>query len=301
MTSLEEIGTDQGNLPTTTNSAYNTGQPVNHMAVKTLPFSVKHPETWFRQMESQFHLARITSTLTKYHYVLAALPEEVVQDIPPDSEETYENIKSRVLDSLKGNRHTLIDQALSTVNLDGKRPTQIINEIKRRFADINITADDSIIKSRLLSALPPNIKASLVGHDDQPLDNYARIADSMMAVAGHNLYSLSAATCQSSEPDIAPTPRCSQMCGVENKNNYGNFGRNYHRDQKPNFNRSNKFTVRAFYDEQRPKICNAHIFYADRARTCRPWCKWPVKRQRMLRDHEVTPAQSRSSSPAKND
>ena len=47
--------------------------------------------------------------------------------------------------------HQLIDEALSTIQLGDKRPSQLAVEIKRRFSEISMTLDDSIIKSRLLS------------------------------------------------------------------------------------------------------------------------------------------------------
>jgi len=275
--------------------------PINHMAVKPIPFSTKNPETWFRQMESQFHLARISSAVTKYHYVLSALPEEVVNEIPLDSAEQYEVIKQKVLENLKGNKHQLIDQALSAVSLNGKRPTQIINEIRRRFADVNISADDALIKSRLLSALPPNIKAALVGHDSQPLEDYAKIADSMMAVAGENPYAINAMYQPPAQQHFSHSG-VPEISGVGQTSYHSNYNPRHHQPSSlQHSERPRQFSaVRPFYKDQRPKLCNAHIFYADRARTCRPWCKWPIKRQRMLRDNEATPVQSRHSSPVKN-
>ena len=133
-------------------------------------------------MESQFHLANITKSATKYHHILSLLPEEIAAELPL-TDPVYEDLKSSILEGLKANRHQLIEQALAAVELGRKRPTQLVNEIKKRFCDIGLTPNEYIIKSRLLSALPPNICAALVGHDSQSLDAYTRIADSMVAVA----------------------------------------------------------------------------------------------------------------------
>ena len=61
---------------------------VNHMSVKAPPFHLKSPSTWFKQLESQFLLANITKSETKYHHVMAALPENIACDVITDSNNT---------------------------------------------------------------------------------------------------------------------------------------------------------------------------------------------------------------------
>ena len=111
-------------------------------------------------------------------------PEHIACDLALDTvEEDYENLKKAIIENLSANKHELIEQALSAVPLGDKRPTQFINELKRKFSEIGLTPEEDIIKSRLISALPSNIKAALIGHDKERLDSFARIADSMLAVA----------------------------------------------------------------------------------------------------------------------
>ena len=64
-----------------------------------------------------------------------------------------------------------------------ERPTQLLVEIKRGFAEIGIAPDNAIIKSRILSTLLPNIIAALVGHDSAAPDDYVKNADIMLKVA----------------------------------------------------------------------------------------------------------------------
>ena len=203
---------------------------------------------------------------------------------------------------MKRNRHELILDALSSVELDGKRPTQLVMEIQRKFKEINLNTDESIIKSRLLSALPANIRAALVGHDNVPLMDYAKIADSMLAVAAP----------QSNPVGIGHFQDSSSACfnessGQSRSNTIGAFGQQSssntrfersHGNHNPRYQHSN--TIRPFHRNQRSQICNAHIFYASKARTCRPWCKWSNKAdQRILQEKEKTPVQSRPNSPLK--
>ena len=252
-----------------------------HVSVKPAPFYKRSPETWFRRLESQFSLAKISNPVTMFHHVLAVLPEELACDLDfPDT--NYETLKKAVLDHLKANKHELIEQALSTLDLGDKRPSQFVTEVKRRFSDIGLTADDDIVKSRLLKALPAHLRSALVGHDSVSLDQYAKIADSMLSVSISTSPFVSVNSVSSEEP---------------RKTWHRND--NFDKPSQRNNQRSNQrsFAVRPFYSDQRPKLCNAHIFYAERARTCRPWCRWPGKKGQSLKDHQQTPAQSRSSSP----
>jgi len=253
---------------------------VGHVAVKPPPFYHKNPEMWFLRLESQFELSGIKNEKTKYHHVLAALPEDVICDVNITSNFSYQSLKSEVLNNLKENKHLLIDKALSAMELGDKRPSQLVCEIKRRFTDIGITIDESIVKSRLLTALPSHIKSALVGHDSVSLEQYAAIADSMLAVAQR--------------------PVASFMGHVDSHDKNRSFNRQtFQRNENRNFDRNNRkvFQPRPFYDEQRPRVCNAHIYFGNRAKHCRKWCEWPDKPNRILDNNEKTPRQSRSSSP----
>jgi len=243
---------------------------IGHVGIKPPPFYRKNPESWFRQMESQFVLAKITVSETKFHHVMTVLPEDLVSEILTDEVTTYETLKSAIIEHLKANKHQLIEHALSALELGDKRPSQLVSEIKRRFNEIGLKADDTIIKSRLLTALPVHLRSALVGHEDTAVDQYAKIADSMVAVA------------------VPQSPFINAVSTEFRQNS-----------SQPFANRSDrKFTVRPFYPDQKPRICNAHIFYGTRARSCRRWCQWPSKRpNQVLNDHQKTPHQSRSSSP----
>lgn len=240
---------------------------IAHVSIKPPPFYRKSPETWFRQLESQFALANVTAPRTQFHHALAALPEEIACDIDPDLT-LYDELKESVLTFLRANRFQLIEEALASVQLNDRRPAQFVTDIKRRFAEVGLKADDAVIKSRLLSALPSTIRSALVAHEDSDLEKFAKIADSMLAVTATDLPSM--------------------VCGVQ---------RRYPASQSHASNESRNFAPRPFHPNQRPRVCNAHIYYGAQARTCRPWCQWPKKDIPVLRDDTRTPQQSRPSSP----
>ncbi|GBL63284.1 hypothetical protein AVEN_105780-1 [Araneus ventricosus] len=74
---------------------------IARVGVKAPPFWRANPALWFRQMESQFTLAGVTSEITKFHHIVAALqPEEleVVGDIMlnPPADEPYDALRKRL-------------------------------------------------------------------------------------------------------------------------------------------------------------------------------------------------------------
>ena len=238
---------------------------VARIAVKPPPFYRKSPETWFRQLESQFSLAGVTSQRTQFHHALAALPEEIACDLDPELT-SYDELKEAILASLRANRFQLIEEALASVQLNDRRPAQFVIDIKRRFAEVGLKADEAVIKSRLLSALPSSLRSALVAHEDNDIETFAKIADSMLAVTA------------SGTPFV--------VRGVH--------------DRAPAHQRtsdSKNFAPRPFHPNQRPKVCNAHVYYGSKARTCRNWCQWPEKNLPIVQKGNRTPHQSRPSSP----
>ena len=65
-------------------------------------WTLVQPEVWFHQAESQFVSRQITTSSTKYHYVVAALDQDTAQRIldlldPPPAADPYTAIKERLL------------------------------------------------------------------------------------------------------------------------------------------------------------------------------------------------------------
>ena len=72
-------------------------------AIKISSFWQSQPEEWFRSLESQFELNRITVDATKYHYVINNLLEAVIGEVreitkKPPVNGAYNAIKTLLLD-----------------------------------------------------------------------------------------------------------------------------------------------------------------------------------------------------------
>ena len=134
------------------------------------------------------------------------------------------------MNDLQANKHQFIEQVLYAFELGDKRPSQLVSDIKKRFRKIGLKADDTLVKSRLLTALPPHLRSAIVGHGDVTIERYAKIADSMLAVA-NPLSPFSA------------TP-------------INHFQRSASRPERAKLS----FSLRPFYEDQRPKMCNCLLY-----------------------------------------
>ena len=96
ITKLDEAS--QLNAENTENTGSTENVSVYATAVKLTNFYHDVPVFWFAQVESQFSVKSITVDETKFHYVVAALPQEVALCVMPAVESgAYETLKMALL------------------------------------------------------------------------------------------------------------------------------------------------------------------------------------------------------------
>ena len=165
-----EIGS--GDNTTTSTSSHPEPQPapVNRVSMKPPPFCRTNPTVWFRQLESQFVLAGITNDTTKYHHILAAIPEDVAINLPMEIED-YSSLKDSITQVYQKSKTELIEEALGTISLDGPKPSVCLLGIQRKLSECHLTMDNDVIKHRLMQAMPISTCSSLSAHLDLPPTN----------------------------------------------------------------------------------------------------------------------------------
>ena len=120
--------------------------------------------------------------------------------------------------------------------------------------------------------MPRQAQISLTGHKHLPLQDFASVADSIIEIVD----------------------RSSSVSHVDARNS------SYHQSPSPKTNETpvantDRGVIFPYSAGQLPKICKAHIFFADRAKTCKPWCKWPGRKPQRI-EPSSRPS-SRDSSP----
>jgi len=150
-----------------------------------------------------------------------------------------------------------------------------------------------LVRHKFLQALPPMIGTALGAQKSLTLTEMGTMADELVPMQGNQINSV---------PYENSGPRDFEYSyPMEQEINYVR-NQNYQVNSSNRFNnRTNNSTffpigLRPFNDSQRQMICRAHIYYAEKARSCKPWCKFPNKSPRLNFDNS-----SRSSSPNRSE
>lgn len=247
-------------------NASNNGD-VRQVTIKSPPFYRQNTKTWFAQLEAQFMLARITSNATKYYHALAALPEDAATLIDIGDDHNYESLKEQVLQAFEKSKNLKLEEALNSLDLGGLKPSLALIQLKRRFVDAGITPNEDILKHRLLATLPYHIQTTLAAHRHLSLNDFVGIADTVMEVSGNG----------------------NHVMQIYDKKSARNTSSSQHKDGN---NSGFHLGLRPFHSKQLPQICRSHIFYGEKAKSCKPWCRWPG-----VKPKHMDPS-SRSPSPA---
>ena len=172
-----EFGSGDNTSTSTSSHPEPQHAPVNRVTMKPPPFFRTNPTVWFRQMESQLVSTRITNDTTKYHHILAAIPEDVAINLPIEIED-YSFFKIASLKSTRSQKQ-FIEEALGTISLDGQKPCVCLLRIQRKLSECHLTMDDDVIKYLLMQAkiaaftcfsltLPTGVSTGVSGLDQSP-------------------------------------------------------------------------------------------------------------------------------------
>lgn len=161
---------------------------VAHYAVRLPTFWPSNPAVWFIQADCQFALAGITTQISKFRYVVSALPQEVAADVidvlthpPPDA--PYDALRNAILDRTMASERQRLQQLLSAEELGDRRPSQLLRHMQSLLADRASTFDAALLKQLFLQRLPTNVQMILASASTLPLPDLAAHADRIMEVA----------------------------------------------------------------------------------------------------------------------
>lgn len=239
--------------------------PVQHVSIKAPAFMETAANGWFSIMEAQFHLCKVTVDQTKYYHVISALPPEIVAKLPSSIHENkqYEELKNAVINSYESTKPELFEKLISKTTMSG-RPSVYLQELASTAAKIGV--GDDIVRHKFIQASPATISPVLAAQKSLTLQQLGTLADELM-----------------------PYFQDKVMHVNKQPQRYNNT----YQEHQTNRNQSQLARgLRPFSENQRPKICRTHLYFAEKARNCTAWCKWPNKSNCTIQ------ASSRSASPA---
>lgn len=158
-----------------------TTSDVSSFSVKLPPFWTKSPGSWFVQTEAQFAIAKITRDIIKYNYVLAALPQDVLETVLDFIEEppplgVYDKFKATLVERHSLSEERRIEKLLSSEEIGDRKPSEFLRSLKQ-LAGASGIMSDKLIKKLWLRRLPQVINIALISQDDKSEQDLTSLAD----------------------------------------------------------------------------------------------------------------------------
>ena len=234
------------------------------IAIKAPQFMESAAAGWFAIIEAQFHLRNITISSTKFYHVLAALPPDVVVNLNSQilDNKNYEELKKAVISNYEKTKPELFEKLITNTKLTG-RPSLYLQELLTVARKVGV--GEELVKHRFIQSLPATIAPVIAAQHDLPLARLGSMADELIPLVQNTTANQVARTMDKQETSTAST--------VANKN-------------------SVPLGLKPFHANQKPQVCRGHLYYGAKSRSCKPWCKWPEKR-----DCNILP-NSRPASPS---
>ncbi|XP_055908317.1 uncharacterized protein LOC129950735 [Eupeodes corollae] len=158
----------------------NLSGELHRVSIKPPPFLQDQPDLFFIQMEAQFNIANIKCDITKYHYVVASLDQNVssrVSDTLRNPQETnkYEELKKVIIAEFTDSDQKKLRKLINSVELGDLDPSKLLKKMKELAKN---QLSDEVLKTLWLERLPDNIRAVIcIGSGD--LTTLSKQADTM--------------------------------------------------------------------------------------------------------------------------
>ncbi|KFD54740.1 LOW QUALITY PROTEIN: hypothetical protein M513_04440 [Trichuris suis] len=159
---------------------------VDAVAVKIPPFWTHSPALWFKRVEAQFQVARITADETKFSYIVGGMEAPILEqcfdivDNPP-AEGKYEALKQRILDRFADSDHKRLQTLLCGMQIGDDKPSRFLQRMLHEVPS-NVGNMNAIIRQLWIQQLPVNVQTCLAQTEEDDLEKLARLADKVYEV-----------------------------------------------------------------------------------------------------------------------
>lgn len=154
---------------------------INRVAVRIPPFCADDPELWFAIVERSFASAGVSTDLTKFGYVTAALDPRYAMEVRdvivnPPATSAYDTLKCELIKRLSTSQEQKTRRLLEHEEIGDRKPSQFLRHL-RSLAGTSIP--DSVVRTLWMGRLPANMQAILATQKDASLDKVAELADAV--------------------------------------------------------------------------------------------------------------------------
>ena len=147
--------------------AENQSSHLYAVALKLPVFWPDSCESWFINAESQFHLKNITASSTKFHHVVASLPQKEIDNVVdiirnPPAADPYSALKSRLLQTHSSTDYARCESIMSLPLSGDMLPSALLSRMR---ALLPIEHQECLfLRYAFLRQLPSDVRSHLV-HD----------------------------------------------------------------------------------------------------------------------------------------
>lgn len=250
---------------------------IHAISIKIPPFWTNYPYEWFLQVEAQFSNRNIVAQLTRYNYVLPALPQNVVAEITDVVRNPgltpYDSIKNALISRFSKSNATALEELLAGAQIGDKKPSEFYRFMKTLADNANLSCDD-LLSTLWLRRLPVLVQAAVKSSGKVEVDGMLSVADSVYEVLQQQQSQLSFTnTAIPSHPYISElvaqnSKLIAELASLRDTVSrlQGFRGRSRNRSRSRN-NRSGSSSGNC-------NICWYHAKYGDAARTCKQPCTY---------------------------
>lgn len=249
--------------------------------LKIPPFWNNRPELWFLQVESQFRVKAITSSNTKYDYLVASLSSEAMEMVAdvllnPPATNKYETLKEQLLARSRDSEGRRLDALLHKIQLGDSKPSDLYRQMES-LASGNTLVNDSLLRKVWINKLPPNIQACLItiesSHTKEDLFNIAdRIHDSTLT-SSWQASAIKSKTSDTPENNISET-----IQRLENRIKNLEVRKSRFRERSRSLSKNSRRSPTP------SRICWYHRRYKNNAKKCTKPCKWSTQQTDASKD-----------------
>lgn len=243
--------------------------PVVAAAFQPPPFWVSNPRAWFAVLESHCATRNIKSSRTKFHHVVASLPEQLVSEVldviqDPPEEEPFEALRNAILDRTGSSNKERVRRLLQDMPLGDRKPSQLwrlmCNEMDK------VPHDDALIKELWWRKLPQDVQFLLAPGQDLPMERLVEMADNAMQYRSPAVASIKPAAPSHSSTETLLQAIMERLEDMQ-------VGRQP-RGSQPNAAPQTNRRKRSRTPNTAPKLCWYHTRYGQDAKKCIQPCTW---------------------------
>ena len=156
-------------------------------AVKLPSFWTACPIAWFIQAEAQFNTKNIKQDITKFEYVVASLPQEIILSVldiiqNPTQQNSYTILKQALIDRHSISEERKLEELLSEAELGDRKPSEFYRHLEL-LAGTLATVGSALLKRLWMRKLPPTINIALVASGKENKNELIDIADKIWNVS----------------------------------------------------------------------------------------------------------------------